>query len=1017
MLKSRLRVLTIFLLTAVVTDSTYAQPAPPPLPVTPNGKANAGNAPGKPQTHLLTPLKWRNIGPTAMGGRIVALAVVESDPSTFWVASASGGLFKTVNNGITFEPQFQHAGSISIGDVAVSQSNPGIVWVGTGEHNARNSVSWGDGVYKSIDGGKTWKHMGLKKSFQIGRIAIHPTNPEIVYVGALGRLWGENKERGLYKTEDGGKTWKKILYVDDKTGVIEVKMHPRDPETLMVATYQRKRDIYDGGDPAVRFGKGSAIYKTTDGGASWKKMTKGLPTVKLGRVGIEYSRSNPQNVFAIVETERIGEGKKGAPKPALMGINGGTSGTARLVSVSVNGPADKAGLQAGDIITAVDGKAVKSYADLIRQIRAHKAGDKVKIKYKRGRDEKTTNLTFAARGGRRPFSTRLGGQTANVQNRQGEDGFQTGGVFKSTDGGESWTRINSLNPRPFYYSQIFVDPSDERYIYVLGIRAYRSRNGGRTFTNDAGRSLHPDHHVMWINPRNGKHIILGCDGGLNITYDRTRRWEFLNNLPIGQFYDVGVDTRKPYRVYGGMQDNGSWGGPSRTRGTTGPTIAEWSAIGGGDGFVCRVDPNDPNIVFYESQYGRLFRVNLKTGERNAIRRGQQYNFSWKTPFLLSPHNSRIYFTAGNYVFKSLNRGSNLRRISPKITRTRRGTATALAQSPREADVLYVGTDDGWLWITQDGGRNWRRLNIPGRDGNRRVNAIECSRFANGRCYVTLDGHYFDSDAPDVWMTNDYGKTWTSLNDTLPTGCTRVLREDVANQNLLYLGTEFGLYTSFDRGKNWVKLNQNLPNVAIHEIAVHPTAGEIVAGTHGRSIWILDVSGLRQITKKTLAAKVAFLKPKTATMWLNVSGRRFYGSKRFIGRNSEYGASLHYLLTEKAEKATISVSDITGKKIAEFRGTENEGLNRVVWNLRSFRRPSKRLAAQLRRLSARDRARYLARFGVRVSPGRYKVVLNVDGKEFTQTVTVARDPRYSATDSLTFEEQEWLRKMLKTTGED
>ncbi|MCH8830514.1 MAG: PDZ domain-containing protein, partial [Planctomycetes bacterium] len=743
------------------------------------------------------------------------------------------------------------------------------------------------------------------------------------------------------------------------------------------------------------------------------------------------SRSNPKHIFDLVESERIGLAPKGAVQPAYMGIQG-DGRTSRLTSVTLRGPSDKSGIKVGDEIVEIAGKPIKTYNDIIAQIRVHKAGDTVTVKVKRDGKNVTLKLTYGRRGattGRRPFGTRLGGQRENIQQRQGADGFQTGGVFKSIDGGESWTRLNSLNPRPFYFSQIRVDPSNERNIYVLGIAMYGSTDGGRTFSSAAGRTLHPDHHAMWIDPRDGRHIILGCDGGLNSTYDRTGRWEFLSNLPIGQFYDVGVDTRSPYRIYGGMQDNGSWGGPSHVRGRVGPVDSDWYAIGGGDGFICRVDPLDPNIVFYESQYGNMRRVNLKTGARARIRptapRGVRYRFNWKTPFLLSHHNSRIYYCAGNRVFKSLNRGTNLRPISPDLTRTNRGTATALAESPRDPNVLYVGTDDGNLWITRDGGQKWTQLKIKGISGYRRVNSIEPSRFVTGRCYVVLDGHYYNSDAPEVWATEDFGKTWTPLHGGLPQQCTRVLREDVSNPNLLYLGTEFGIYASIDRGKDWTKINNNLPHVAVHEIAVHPTAGEIVAGTHGRSIWILDVTALRQFTKKNLQAEIAFFTPKAAVQWQSLTGKRYYGVKRFIGENPTSGAVFHYTLKNKPRQVTLTVTDVEGKTVAQIRTQRNVGLNRVVWNLRrqvrrrsrtgrssGRKRPSGRTKQPGRkRPSASARSRFFNRSGVRVLPGVYLVTLKVDDDEFKQKLTIKADPDYPS-NGLTFEEEEAIRKLNK-----
>ncbi|MEK6239232.1 MAG: PDZ domain-containing protein, partial [Planctomycetales bacterium] len=586
--------------------------------------------------------------------------------------------------------------TISIGDLCLT-SDPNILWIGTGEHNARNSVSWGDGVYKSADAGKTWKHMGLKESFQIGRIAAHPKNPEIAYVGALGRLWGPNEQRGLYKTVDGGKTWEKILHVDENTGCADVALDPRDPNTILAAMHQRRRGEFDVNDPVKRWGPGGGLYRSTDGGRTWKRLTDGLPACQIGRIGLRWSPSQIGHAFALIETEQIGTAPPGSKFPAFMGIQGGNAEEgALLTKVNPKSPAHKAGLKRGDVIRAINGKPVANQDDMVQLIRKFHAGDEVTIRAVRDKKETLElKLTFGKRpgtpGGKRPFGGVLGGQIANVHEQQGEQGFQTGGLYKSTDAGETWTRINSLNPRPFYYSQIHVDPSDENYISVLGIRFHHSSDGGKTFDTNAGRGIHPDHHAMWINPRDGRHWILGGDGGLYVTHDRGANWEFIDDLPIGQFYDVGVDNRTPYRVYGGLQDNGTWGGPSALRGSHGPTAADWFLVGWGDGFLCRADPHDPDLIYFESQYGGMSRVHLRTGERIRIRPPQKkdvrYRFNWKTPLLLSHHNSRIFYAAGDMVFRSINRGEDLRPISPNITRTDQGSATALTESPLNPDVL------------------------------------------------------------------------------------------------------------------------------------------------------------------------------------------------------------------------------------------------------------------------------------------------------------------------------------------
>ena len=1004
-------------------------------------------------------LQWRPLGPASMGGRIVDLAVVERDPFTFYLATASGGLFKTTNNGTTFTPVFEKEATVSIGDVAVSRSNPNILWVGTGEHNARNSVSWGDGVYKSTDAGKTWTNMGLKKSFQIGRIEIHPTNPDIVYVGALGRLWGPNEERGLYKTTDGGKSWKKVLHVDNKTGCVEVKMHPKDPDTLLVAMYERERDEFDSNDPAKRWGPGSGIYKTTDGGAKWTRLNDGLPTGQLGRVGLCYYAKNPEVVYAIVESEKIGTG----PATAFMGISGGNRVREALIQgITRGGPAEKAGIKAGDIVLKMGDKEIASYNDLIVSIRARKPKDNVAIKLKRGDEELEVKLTFAQRGGtgNRPFTSYLGGQRANAIREQGKDGQETGGVYRSEDGGDTWKRVNSLNPRPFYYSKIFVDPSDDRHVYVMGIMFHFSTDGGKTFRTGA-RGVHPDHHALWVNPRDGRHLILGCDGGLYISHDRGATWDFHNVMDIGQFYDVGVDTRAPYWVYGGLQDNGSWGAPSRKRGRTGPLNSDWLRIGGGDGFLCRADPDDPTTVYCEMQGGRVWRVNVNTGERYTLRPpGKDLRFNWKTPFTLSPHDSKVFHYAGNYVFKSEQRGENLKRISERIGRTERGTATALSHSPKDAKVLWVGTDDGALWVTRDGGKKWSDLTRRiGRPKPFHVASIEASRFKAGRAYVAFDGHRSNNDAPHLYVTEDFGQTWKGITANLPAGSTRCLREDVVNENLLYCGTEFGAWVSIDRGGHWTRARGNFPTVAVHEIAVHPTAGEIVAGTHGRSAWVLDVQTLRQLTPAMAEKKAHLFAPATGTLWAGALAHSRSGQRLFAGKNPEFGSRIWYHLGAAAKQVSLEIVDDEGRSIRRFRAERKAGLHAVQWNLRgtqirSAPRPAINIPAEMfdrldvtkdGKLDTKD----LAKAGPRgvvlkrvldtedankdghvskeefaaarragatgrtapstnraptpVRPGKYKVRLSVEGKVHEQPITVVADPEFP--DALLQEELE------------
>ena len=1161
---------------------------------------------------------WRQVGPANMGGRITAVAVVESDPSTYFVATASGGLIKTSNNGTTFETLFDKESTVSIGDVAVAPSDPKIVWVGTGENNPRNSVSYGDGVYKSTDGGKTWANMGLKKSFQIGKIVIHPKDANTVYVGALGRLYGPNEERGLFKTKDGGKTWKKILHVDDKTGVIDFRMDPNNSETLLVGLWQRQRDEFDGFfgqsmdlwptqdqyGPATGHGPGGGLFKTTDGGTTWKKLTdeklkNGLPTVKTGRIGLDYSRKTKGLVYAVIDTERIGMGRPVLPvyiglttddekggglkvtlapddgpagkagikegdlivqiddkkidkyddfnlylatkkpgdiikitvkrdgkdvvievkldprqtpepkkdNPPVLGIQiAPVEGQVEVEAVTADGPAEKAGIEKGEVIAAINGKKVTDQASLRTALGEFKAGDKVKVtvlKDKKSREVEVTlggrtagkdgnpmmllpgftpqytaegpvkvaslpkdgvaekagvrvglevvgvegndvkdwttfinelrslprfenprkegdkvKITFLDKGKKfdavlplvmtevaipksglgvtstlRPFilGGQVGGQQANVQDQQGPNGYQTGGLYMSKDNGETWTRVNSLNPRPFYFSQVRVDPNDDSLLYVAGDTSlWKSTNGGKKFDPMRLRVVHPDIHALWIDPKDSRHMLLGCDGGFYVTYDRGTTWDHLNVLALGQFYHVAVDNRKPYRVFGGLQDNGSWVGPSHILRSVGPVNDDWGTILGGDGFVCRVDPNDSDVVYAESQNGNILRHNLRTGERAGFgpgaKPGEDARKNWNTPFILSSHNPSIVYCASQYVSRSLKRGEGMKVISPEITRTRYGSATALCESPRNADVLWAGSDDGYVWITKDGGQTWtnvfEKLKAAGLPGPRWVASIEASKAKEGRCYVVLDAHRSNDDKPYVYVTEDFGQTWTSLNSNLPAfGSTRVLREDITNPDLLYLGTEFGIWTTVNRGVTWTKLNNNLPTVAVHEVAQPTTASEIVVATHGRSIWILDVASLRQMTARAdgdksidpLKEPVSLFTPAPTVRWklradLEESGYSM-NLRKFYGTNPERRAAIDYSVTKPVKELSLKITDVTGKMVADLRNASKDvGFHRQYWSLN---RAGGGAAA--------------------VPAGTYRAVLTVDGKEYSQPVVVENDP--------------------------
>ena len=1138
-------------------------------------------------------LDWRSVGPANMGGRITDIAVNPQRPSEAWIAHATGGLLHTTNRGITYEHRFTSQRVGSIGAVAVSPSDPTQVWVGTGEANPRNSVSFGNGVYRSTDGGLTWDHAGLEESFQIAEVTVHPDDPNTVYVAALGRLWGPNDERGLYKTTDGGESWSRVLEIDAMTGIVEIAMHPADPEVLLVASYERQRDLYDSNDPAKKWGPGSALWRTADGGTTWTRLTDGegshgLPSVMLGRIGVDFCRSQPDIAFAVVETERITQEPENA---AWLGVRAENADVgARLTQVTEDSPAAKAGLEEGDILLRFGDTTLVSWDSTSKLLRKHFAGETLSVEVVRDGEAMTMDVTLEGRPqededrtdelgypNAGPFSIGLGGQNANAQDDQGPDGHQYGGIFRSEDGGLTWTRVNSLNPRPMYYSEIRVDPSDPERVYVLGTRLWRSADGGKTFTNDGhGGEVHVDHHALWIDPADGEHMILGNDGGIYVTWDRMESWDHHCHVAIGQFYNVEVGPRDAYFVYGGLQDNGSWGGPAMVRNDSGPINSDWFRVGGGDGFVVRVDPENPDLVYYESQNGGMGRRDLATGASGWLRpsagRGARVRFNWNTPFLLSSHNSGIHYSAGNRAFRSIKRGESSRAISGVLTATERGSATALAESRFDPDVLWVGTDDGALWRTEDGGATWHDLwslnqepapepaaeeteedadeestsdeaapdavtgvwrctatadgmapgtgdftlvlalgeggavtgaiesevgngalkdgrfdaadgtlrfafqprkmrmdfearlteeGLSGRltattmsfdftgtrdegegdeatedaedetastdepeeradadqlqrsghekpekelegtidqalPGRRYVSQLYASHHERDRIYASFDGHRSNDDAPHAFRSEDRGTTWQSLTKKLPkaAGPVRAIHEDRANPDVLYLGCEFGFYVSVDRGTSWTRMNgaDGLPTVPVHDLAQHPTHDHLVVGTHGRSIWILDVGPLRQASEDVADADAHLFAPSTATVWRSMPGRAPSGTRRFVGENPASGAAIYYSLDKRGRDVALRVESMDGNVVRELEASGETGLHRVSWDLRGNTPPDQ----------GSGRRRW--RRGRRVDPGTYRVVLEVNGERMEQTLEVRVDPDHPNPEWIRLEEE-------------
>ena len=794
-------------------------------------------------------LKFRSIGPAIMGGRVDDFAVVESDPSIIYVASAAGGIFKTVNGGITWTPIFDDQPNSTIGDLALAPSDPSILWAGMGEPNNRQSSSWGNGVYKSMDAGHTWQHMGLENTHHIGRVVIHPTDPNIVYVAALGHLWGPNHERGVYKTTDGGLTWSQSLYIDDDTGVSDMAIDPQSPNILYAAAYERRRTVfgYNGGGPK------SGLYRTIDGGAHWTKLTKGLPAIgDVGRCAVEVYRKNPNIVYALVEN------------------------------------------------------------------------------------------------------------------------LKDGGIFRSEDKGLTWTRMSETNPRPSYYSQLRIDPNNDQKIWVLGAPLYYTEDGGRTFHQDRWDKIHSDFHALWIDPANSEHMILGSDGGITKTSDGGRNWIYVNNVPIAQFYEIAYDMDKPYHLCGGLQDNFSWCGPSATLTTRGISNDEWITVSGGDGFYARIDPTDPNTVYAESQDGNISRRDLRTSESRSIRpleendKAPRYRFQWNSPMAISHFDHNTIYYGGNYLFKSTNRGDAWERLGPDLTTgvdrdkmpilgkvpdkdtlsrhdgvQQFPCITTISESPKDAKVLWVGTDDGNVQVTRDGGKTWTNVvgKVPGVAKGAYVSRVEASHFEPGTAYIAFDNHRSDDFSTYIYYTADYGGSWQRITTGIPqeAGTVHVVREDPVNPNLLFAGTEFGMFVSFNRGSLWQKMANDLPTVPVDDIQIHPREHDLILATHGRALFIMDdISPLEQMSDNTLTSDLHLFGMRPATEWRLFNNKGFEGAANFIAPNPPYGVVINYFLKSKPEghnPVKITVTDKAGNRVRQMNVSAEAGINRAVWDLR------------------------------------------------------------------------------------
>ncbi len=870
------------------------------------------------QTEQLDPLRFRSIGPANMSGRLVDIAVVEIDTRVFYLASATGGVWKTTDNGLRFTPVFENEAVHSVGDVAVHQRDTSVVWVGTGERANRQSSSWGDGVYKSTDGGESWENMGLEESHHIGRIVMHPDDSDVVFVAAMGHLWGPNPDRGVYRTKDGGDSWERVLSVDPQTGAVDVAMDPSNPDILYAAMYQRQRRPwgFHGG------GRGSGLYKSTDGGDSWTRLTNagldnGLPTGDMGRIGITVYRSDPRILYVSLE-----QGER---------FNASTAYEQRLA-----------------------------------------------------------------------------------------------GIYRSEDRGETWTYQSDWNPRPMYASQPMVDPNDDQRIYMLNSYSY-SDDAGVTFTVPRGHRTHGDDRFVWVNPHDSNHVIKLDDGGLGISYDRGDHFLFHTALPLSQYYRVSVDLAHPYNVYGGLQDNGSWRGPNATYRSEGILNEDWNKWGGGDGFLSLVDTTNNRILYSESQYLGLTRWDMETGASRNIRPNQAEGFigarrnwttwpdlddpyqelgnamppgNWDGPFIISPHDTNTLYAGLNELFKSTDRGDSWTSLGDLTTGTDRRTLvimdqavdsfvlslddgipywptlTAVAESEFAPGVLYAGTDDGLVQVSTDDGASWRDVTraMPGAPEMMWVNQVHPSKTVPGRVYVAANNYRNDDYDNYLWVSENDGGSWRSITGDLPAErVVRAVREDPRNPDVLFLGTEMGLFWSWTRGQYWHELEGGLPTVAVNDLVIHPRDNDLVIATHGRGIYILDhINALQEMADVAQSSQHLFtIEPAEQIRYRGEKAHT--GNMVFEGENPPSGAIVDYFLDAEAN-VEFGVFDSAGNRVAGDEVEGAGGVNRWVWNLRH------------------SRASRSGPEGPLVVPGVYTVRLTRGNATASQTVEVREDPR-------------------------
>lgn len=874
---------------------------------------------------LLSNMEYREIGPTRQSGRFVDIAVPRQEPYTFYVATASGHLWKTANNGISFDVLFEDQDVFSIGAIAVAPSDPNVLYLGSGEGNNSRSSYWGDGVYRSTDAGASWTNVGLSDSHHIGRIVVHPTDPNVAYVAALGHLYSENDERGLYKTTNGGRSWQRALgpqVEGRRIGVVDVVMDPTNSEVLYAASYDKVRLPYtfDLGGP------GSRLYKTTDGGANWIQLGQGLPEGMLGRIGVDVYERDPNIVYVTIENAN---------------------------------------------------KEDMSDEERRQELLDHEA----------------------SRG-------MIGGE-----------------VYRSDDAGITWTKVSpdgeSIGGGPaYYYGQIIVDPNDPDVAHVLSASSWGTSNGGESWESRP-LGFGGDDHSLWIDPVDSRHMILGYDHGMGVTYDGGENWYHPDFQSLAQFYSIGVDNSYPYRIAGGLQDNGSHMSYS-TNPAGGPVRFEmWERVGGGDGMYNEFDWCENRYLYNESQFGPLRRLDLLTGEAKGIRyEDADMRYNWNAPILVSPHDCNVVYHAGNKLMRSEFRGESWEVISEDLSKNdpttlttgkggdgniQYGTISTIDESPLKAGLIWVGTDDGNVQVTQDGGETWALVsgNIPD-NPEYWVSRVEASHHELGTAYASYTGYRNDDFRPFVYKTTDFGETWTSISSNLPNGPVNVVREHHENPDLLFVGTEFQVWVSSDAGERWVSMKLDMPTVPVHDMKIQERDNDLVVGTHGRGIYVADIAPLADLTPAVLAQDAYFFSPEQEVRWI-ADDRANYSSSNFEGESEEPGATLYYYLKDAAS-APVTLTVYQGAlPIAEIEGSSEAGLHAVQWDMQKRVERSPAEQERLRSEGGRggrgggrggrggpspeDRIRYAFS---EAPAGSYRVVMSVDGRRLEQSVTILRD---------------------------